>query len=109
MLGYLEVRGAQSPRAGRSNQNSYADLQRLRSGSGGGKDNNVKFAAGSTLMEVNESADGIQIRQRRGSRTRKRSLSDSVSVERIGALDRDETFRDATEDLNHELEKRRDE
>ena len=107
VLGYLEGRSAQSPRTGRSHQSSYADLQRLRSGSGSGA-NDVKFAARSTAPEVNESAGGIQMRQRGSSRTRKSSLSDSVPVERIGALDRDETFREATEDLNHELQEQKE-
>ena len=107
MLGYLEGRSAQSPRTGRSHQSSYADLQRLRSGSGSGA-NDVKFVARSTAPEVNESAGGIQMRQRGSSRTRKSSLSDSVPVERIGALDRDETFREATEDLNHELQEQKE-
>ncbi|KAH9842807.1 glycerol-3-phosphate O-acyltransferase [Rhodofomes roseus] len=103
VLGYLEGRSAQSPRPGRSHQSSYADIQRLRNGTG---DHGVKFAVTSTGTEAND-PEGLQFRQRGNSRTRKSSLSDMVPVERIGALDRNENFREATDDLNHELEEQK--
>jgi glycerol-3-phosphate O-acyltransferase / dihydroxyacetone phosphate acyltransferase len=42
-----------------------------------------------------------------GSRRRKMSLTDSVPVERIGQLDKEESFEEATEELNRENEERR--
>lgn len=42
-----------------------------------------------------------------GGRRRKMSLSDSVPVERIGRIDLDEPFEEATEELNQENESRR--
>ncbi|KAH9934782.1 glycerol-3-phosphate O-acyltransferase [Fomitopsis serialis] len=104
VLGYLEGRSTQSSRPGRSHQSSYADIQRLKIGAGV---NGVKFAAASTGTEAGD-AEGLQMRQRASSRTRKTSLSDMVPVERIGALDRDENFREATDDINHELENKKE-
>ena len=43
----------------------------------------------------------------RSTRARKASLSDSVPVEVIGEIDREEAFKDATKDLNSEMKKRR--
>ncbi|KZT68983.1 hypothetical protein DAEQUDRAFT_670412 [Daedalea quercina L-15889] len=106
VLGYLEGRSSQSSRTGRSHQSSYANLQRLRDGSGT-NDNDVKVVASVTGRETSD-ADGLQMRQRGNSRTRTNSLSDMVSVERIGALDRDENFREATDDLNHEIEEQKE-
>jgi len=104
VLGYLEGRSAQSSRPGRSHQSSYADIQRLRNGAGA---NGVKFAATSTGTEAGDT-ESLQMRQRASSRTRKTSLSDIVPVERIGALDRDENFREATDNLNHELQEKKE-
>lgn len=43
----------------------------------------------------------------RGPRQRKMSLTDAVPVERIGRLDQDESFTEATEELNQENEQKR--
>ena len=43
----------------------------------------------------------------RGPRQRKASLTDAVPVERIGRLDQQETFTEATEELNEENEQKR--
>ncbi|KAG8835870.1 hypothetical protein FRC17_000420 [Serendipita sp. 399] len=42
-----------------------------------------------------------------GARRRKMSLTDSVPVQRIGEVDREETFEVATEELNKEIEEKR--
>ncbi len=48
-------------------------------------------------------SEGLHIR----TRVRKASLSDGVSVERIGVLDRKEPFDEATRDLNKEIDERK--
>ena len=40
-------------------------------------------------------------------RVRKSSLSGDVRVERIGVIDRGETFKEATEEINEETERKR--
>lgn len=62
-------------------------------------------------MEVNQSplGDGEGLHYRGGRRNRKPSLSNTVPVERIAALDQEEEFKDATEDLNREIQKTRGE
>ncbi|KAJ2988243.1 hypothetical protein NUW54_g9175 [Trametes sanguinea] len=50
-------------------------------------------------------ADGLHFRGQ--TRVRKESLSDTVPVEIIGQVDREEPFKDATKDLNSEMRKRR--
>lgn len=51
--------------------------------------------------------DGEGLHFRGGHRSRKPSLSDTVPVERIAALDQQEEFKDATEDINKEMQKSR--
>jgi len=53
-------------------------------------------------------SSGVTLTHRRPShRERKASLSDNVPVERIGRIDHDETFKEATKELNQENEARR--
>ena len=51
--------------------------------------------------------EGIHFRQ--GHRERKASLSDGVAVDRIAALDRQEEFKEVTEELNREIQEHRHE
>jgi glycerol-3-phosphate O-acyltransferase / dihydroxyacetone phosphate acyltransferase len=51
--------------------------------------------------------EGIQFRHRH--RERKASLSDGVAVDRIAAVDRQEEFREMTEELNREIQEHRHE
>jgi glycerol-3-phosphate O-acyltransferase/dihydroxyacetone phosphate acyltransferase len=48
-----------------------------------------------------------KLNARQGHRTRRESLSDGVSVERIAAVDRAEQFANATQDLNEEIDMKR--
>jgi glycerol-3-phosphate O-acyltransferase/dihydroxyacetone phosphate acyltransferase len=50
---------------------------------------------------------GVLTHRKAGQRERKASLSDNVPVERIGRIDHDETFKEATKELNQENEARR--
>ncbi|KAI0928787.1 hypothetical protein AcV7_008831 [Taiwanofungus camphoratus] len=95
VLGYLEGHG----QAHRGRSNCYADLHKSRNGSV------TAFPVVATGEEVYPETDGLRFRQ--PSRIRKASLTDTVSVERIGELDRQENFKDATEDLNHEISRRK--
>ncbi|KAG6818143.1 hypothetical protein H0H87_000048 [Tephrocybe sp. NHM501043] len=70
----------------KSRQSSFADLQRLRG-----------------LSTI--SNEGVYSRQ--GHRVRKESLSDSVTVERLAAVNRAEPFPNATLDLNDEINRNR--
>ena len=45
---------------------------------------------------------------RQGNRARKARLNDGVPVERIGALDRQETFPEATDELNQEVSQQKE-
>lgn len=57
---------------------------------------------------VPSDSSGVTLTHRRaGQRERKASLSDNVPVERIGRIDHDETFKEATKELNQESEARR--
>ncbi|KAI0709102.1 glycerol-3-phosphate O-acyltransferase [Earliella scabrosa] len=98
----------------RSQRSSYADMQRLRrtnsatNTNGGGllsplspTDSAATVATG----EKHADADGLHFRGQ--TRARKASLSDSVPVGVIGEVDREEPFKDATQDLNSEMKKRR--
>lgn len=51
--------------------------------------------------------DGIHLRH--GHRKRKASLSDGVAVDRIAAVDKQEEFREVTEELNREIQEHRHE
>ena len=98
LLGYLEGRGPSSRPRSRSLQNSYADLQKLR------KAPNV-YLTMTTGTEPQSDGEGLHMRH--GARTRKASLSDGVAVERIGELDRQEPFDEATQDLNREIQEKK--
>lgn len=82
----------------KSRTSSYADLQRLRvtaatsSASG-------PYSPPNTTSTVEK--DGLHIRH--GQRHRRMSLSDSVPVERIAAMDRNDDFENATLNLNDEI------
>ena len=101
----------------RAKQSSYADLQRLRRSSNAGA--NIAGISPMTpvspLMSatsgtdtggpiVDGPGDGLHIRQ---SRARKASLSDRVPVDRISGLDPEETFKEATKELNLEIQARK--
>lgn len=76
----------------RSQHGSYADLQKLRmSGAQGQSSSRLMQPPGSPTE------GGLHRRERRA------SLSDRVTVERIGALDPRESFKDCTEDINNEI------
>lgn len=79
----------------RSRQGSYADLQRLRMTA------TTQQSASSSSSSLRPN-DSQALHMRQGSRQRKQSLSDLVPVERIGSVDRQETFEDATTSLNKE-------
>jgi glycerol-3-phosphate O-acyltransferase/dihydroxyacetone phosphate acyltransferase len=87
--------GQASPnRAGsRSQHGSYADLQKLRMTGVQGQSPTMPTQPGSSTE------GGFHRRERRA------SLSDRVMVERIGALDPREQFKDCTEDINSEIRK----
>jgi len=76
----------------RSQQGSYADLQKLRMAGAGVAGAQGRFPSMPTQP-------GSPRRERRA------SLSDGVMVERIGALDPREQFKDCTEDINNEIRK----
>ena len=124
LLGIVRPEGSLTPSRGRSRSQhgSYADLQRLRSngnGNGHGNGNVPKpFASLSSEPEAEdrpiehhssavnlvEEAEGLHHRE---THRRRSSLMDGVSVERIGPLDRQEGFKDCTNDLHREVEERR--
>ncbi|KAL4248145.1 Glycerol-3-phosphate O-acyltransferase [Abortiporus biennis] len=103
ILGYLD---AKNPNRGRERSSSYADLQKLK------KSSNASSAVTVNAMNSEEfrmtpsspvlDADGLHMRHP-GVRNRKASLSDRVSVERIGALPREEDFETATTEINKEI------
>jgi len=71
----------------RSRQSSYADLQRLR----------MAPLISQTRTENEDSHTRLP------HRTRRASLSDGVAVTRIAAMDPEESFSAATQDLNDEI------
>jgi glycerol-3-phosphate O-acyltransferase/dihydroxyacetone phosphate acyltransferase len=73
----------------RSRQSSYADLQRLR----------MAPLASQTRSEN----EGLNPRARLSPRSRRASLTDGVAVTRIAAVDPEEPFSAATQDLNDEI------
>ncbi|KAH9001300.1 glycerol-3-phosphate O-acyltransferase [Lactarius akahatsu] len=77
----------------RSHHGSYADLQKLRMTEVQGQLPKGPAEPGSPTES------GLHRRQRRA------SLSDRVTVERIGALDRQEPFNECTDDINTEIQK----
>jgi len=99
VLGYLpsDVDGTPSRLQSRSLRSSYADLQSLKF--------TPMTASGASARGEETSispTDGSGLHHRLGHRERRESLNDGVSVERIGEIDRDETFKEATEDINQE-------
>jgi glycerol-3-phosphate O-acyltransferase/dihydroxyacetone phosphate acyltransferase len=48
--------------------------------------------------------EGEGLHHRQTQRNRKASLSDGVSVVRLAALDKQEDFKDATDDINREIQ-----
>lgn len=93
----------------RSNQNSYADLQKLRMAKPGtsGSPYQSSQADGSpttspTDMDGNGNGNGDSGLHHR--RERKMSLNDRVAVKRLSALDREEGFKECTDDINKEIQ-----
>ncbi|KII88537.1 hypothetical protein PLICRDRAFT_110360 [Plicaturopsis crispa FD-325 SS-3] len=97
-----------SPRTSRSRNSSYADLQRLRMTSPA-----TKAATTGTQLHVPGVSttphrptspiepSGLHIRSVH--RDRRHSLDDGVQVERIAAVDPDTEFKEATDDINEEI------
>lgn len=100
VLGFLPSDAVETPL--RSLRGSYADLQQLKTAPSTTLGINSRSADGETSP-----TDGFGIHHRHGHRERRESLTDGVPVERIGALNRVETFKEATEDLNKENTQRR--
>lgn len=98
VLGYLDhADGTPSRFSSRSLRSSYADLQQL-------KFTPIAASGASTRGEETSISptDESGLHHRLGHRERRGSLNDGVSVERIRAIDRDEPFKEATEDINQE-------
>jgi len=53
--------------------------------------------------------EGEGIHLRHGHRERKASLSDGVTIDRLAAVDRQEEFKEVTEELNREIQEHRHE
>jgi glycerol-3-phosphate O-acyltransferase/dihydroxyacetone phosphate acyltransferase len=96
VIGYLPAYEDASRNNIRSRQGSYADLQRLRMTS-------VHQAGSSGTSSGIQATDSHSLHMR--PRQRKASLSELVPVERIATVDRQETFPNATADLNEEISK----
>lgn len=109
VLGYFpdqEQPGSPRVPKSRSRNSSYADLQRLRMTNAEGK--SVPCASDSSWLSgcaasLSATMDGEGLHPRHGHRSRRQSLSDSVPVERIAAMDPQEPFKDATLDINNEI------
>ena len=83
-----------SPQKSRSRNQSYADLQKLRMSKGGGglaTGLDVHPSQAQDDDAVSPTDSGLHFRA--SHRDRRSSLTDRVSVERIGAVDRDESFK----------------
>jgi glycerol-3-phosphate O-acyltransferase/dihydroxyacetone phosphate acyltransferase len=94
----------------RSRQGSYADLQKLRMSLADKStvDSNASLLSSTTSSASASPAkeiDGLQFRHR----DRRMSLSDQVSVERLAAVDRQETFGNATHSINDEISQQKPE
>jgi glycerol-3-phosphate O-acyltransferase/dihydroxyacetone phosphate acyltransferase len=103
-----QLSSAQKSQKSRSRQSSYADLQRLRLSPLPRSSDTAQQpdTAGSCMaMSLPETEFGLNVQQ--GHRTRRESLSDRVSVERIAAMDPAEQFTNATQDLNDEIHRKR--
>jgi glycerol-3-phosphate O-acyltransferase/dihydroxyacetone phosphate acyltransferase len=100
--------GLSRSRTPKSLRSSFADLPSVR------RAEQDKARSGLTPIDTKSRTPGISqppsptLSMRPGRpRQRKMSLTDSVPVERIGRLDHDETFVEATDELNRENEERR--
>ena len=115
VLGYLPTIDSNTfglARQPKSLRGSFADLPSVRS-----RENLAphKSRPGSPTVLMNpplppfvpNDGGGVLTHRKAGQRERKPSLSGSVPVVRIGRLDHDETFKEATEELNQENEARR--
>jgi len=98
VLGFFPDQEQPGTSKSRSRNNSYADIQRLRITN-----------ADATLNPTPSLVVGEGLHPRRGHRSRKHSLSDSVAVDRIAATDGQEPFKDATSDINNEIRQTRPE
>lgn len=107
-LGYLEVPGRFGRARSRSQQASYADLQKLRKSANSSTTSLPLRANGEDLRFTSAIPDNDGLHMRQGNRARKASLNDGVPVERIGALDRQETFPEATDELNQEVSQQKE-
>ena len=112
VLGYFPDQDHQlgSPRGykSRSRNSSYADLQRLRMTNGESIAHVHSFIASSlawVASSPNLTADGLQLRH--GHRSRKQSLSDLVSVDRLAVSPPLQPFEDTTTLINKEMEKKK--
>lgn len=94
----------------RSRQGSYADLQKLRMSLADKStvdtdSSHVHSTTSSAFPSPATETDGLHFRHR----DRRMSLSDQVSVERLAAVDRQETFGDATHSINDEINQQKPE
>lgn len=107
VFGLLPSDGDGSPSRARSRsvRSSYADLQSLKI--------SPAIASGASLgddQNHSPTSEGNGLHLRHGAhRERRSSLNDQVSVERISALERAESFREATDELNEENNRRKHE
>ncbi|EJF65776.1 glycerol-3-phosphate O-acyltransferase [Dichomitus squalens] len=99
----------------RSQRSSYADIQRLRltgasnaGVSSGGPLSPLSPVSATAVSTGEQYTDNDGLHFRGQTRVRKQSLSDGVPVEVIGSVDREEPFKDATQELNQEMDKRRE-
>lgn len=100
VFGLLPSDGDGSPARVRSRslRSSYADLQQLKI--------TPAITSGTKVgngVEHSPTDDGDGLHWRHGThRERKSSLNDRVSVKRLSAIERDESFKEATEEINEE-------
>ncbi|EIN07408.1 glycerol-3-phosphate O-acyltransferase [Punctularia strigosozonata HHB-11173 SS5] len=114
VLGYLPSQDLRVPpsQKSRSRNGSYADLQKLRLTK---PDEDMPSSSTTTATEartaVGDEGEGSspteRLRYRGAHRDRRGSLTDLIAVERIGTVDREESFKEATEELNAEISKNR--
>jgi len=101
VLGYFpdqEQSGTPRGSKSRSRNNSYADLQKLRMSN-----------AEATTSSAPSPLDGGGLHPRHAHRSRKPSLSDSVPVDRIAAMDGQEQFKYMTSGINDEIRRKKPE
>lgn len=96
VFGYVPSDGDGTPSRlrSRSVRSSYADLQQLKTTPLMATGANARYGAG---LSPTDAEDALHAH-----RERKGSLNNTVPVERIGHVDREEPFREATEELNAE-------